>query len=823
MTIAAGGGGGLRFDHGTLRAAGFVLLLTLVFLMTSTAVAAAADGSTGGGEGLLAPLNVATGEGGRLESYQLQAEPGGSFDMLGQLQVLVMSGLFALARLLVGMCCWLIGLVFRFPLLALLTGPSQHLADAYQTHVVDALGLKGLTLAWGFVFGLVLFMRGRAATGFGQIAATLVIGAVAASALIRPDYLLGRDGPLDVTHQAAIEVASITTTSYFANRTSSNPCDVGSGPVRGTCGSAALQASAVARPVQDALTDALVVKPFMLLQYGRILDPDKDKAAYQAHLDWIKKSSEPSRQSDAGKKCDNLPGPAKEYCHSQRDPIASADFGKLGADLEKAGPSGKAAAAYAKKPSWDRAFGSLALLVACLVVAAMVVSMALVMLAAQGADAAAAGAGPVVWVLAMLPGPTRTLLWRWAGVLVTSALVTFATAIGLPLFGIAAGALLLDSGPNVMVERLLVLDALALPFLVMHKRIAGAATTAGRRVAVRMQYARLTGAGYRGAGLALGLAGGRNTLPFSLGRAVAEARGAARMGLAPIALAARGAHAALIGPKPGSRHPVAKVLEAVLAQAGGHGVRRAEGEMQVDKWTGEVLHDPATDRPLLAARLHDRASRLRGYRIAHRVGRTAYGATVGLPRTVHAARGKASEYTEDARTQLKVTANRIREDVARWQPVVDGTVKAGRAAGQGALATGRAVRDTAVSAAVYTAPTTGRAPGPRITVSRLDQHTAMPGTTSPAPTASQAVRRTVPVPVRVAGRTGRPATSRLAQTTNHPNATNRGNGNGENSGSTVSGAPASATDQGAGNAERLRAVMNRRRRNMRRGQDGGTQ
>ncbi|KPI14431.1 hypothetical protein OV450_8265 [Actinobacteria bacterium OV450] len=780
-----------RFDRGTLRAAGFVLLLTLVFLVTNTAVAAAADGSGGEGGGLLAPFNVVTAEDGQLEAYQLQADGGSSFNVVGQLQVLVMSGLFTLARLLVGMCCWLIAFVFRFPLLALLTTPAQHLADAYQTHVVDTLGLKGLTLAWGFVFGLVLLMRGKAATGFGQIAATLLIGALAASVFVRPDYLLGRDGPLDITHRAAIEIASITTSSYFGNKTSPDPCDLIAGPARGTCDnsvvppvqdapdrcdmiaglaqdvctSSGIQAGAVTRPIQDALTDALVVKPYMLLQYGRILDPHKDKDAYQVHRNWIKQNSQPPGP-DAAKKCDILPGPAKDYCHSKEaERAASADLGKLMAELEKAGPRGKAAAAYAKSPSWDRTFGALALLVACLVVAAMVVSMALVMLGAQGADAAAAGAGPVVWVLAMLPGPTRTLLWRWVGVLVTSALVTFATAVGLPLFGIAAGVLLSDSGPDVMAERLLLLDALALAFLVMHKRIAGGPPSLGRRVALRMQYARLSGTGYRGAGLALGLAGARSTGPFSMGRAVAEARGAVRTGFAPVALAMRGAHAALIGPKPGPRHPAAKLLEAVRAQAGAGGSRAADGEMQVDKWTGEVLHDPTTDHPLLSARLHSRASRLRGYRIAHRAGRTAYAATLGLPRTVHTAKGKASTFTEDARTQLLVSANRIREDAAGWKPVVDGTVKAGRAVGQGAVTAGRTVRDSAISAAVYTAPaTTGRTPAPLTTISRPD----------------------------------------------HPTTATR------------SPAPAPAADQASANAARLRAAMNRRRQSVRRDQKGGT-
>ncbi len=45
----------------------------------------------------------------------------------------------------------------------------------------------------------------------------------------------------------------------------------------------------MARPIQDSITNALIVKPYMLLQYGRILDPAKtaDRKAYAIHLKWV--------------------------------------------------------------------------------------------------------------------------------------------------------------------------------------------------------------------------------------------------------------------------------------------------------------------------------------------------------------------------------------------------------------------------------------------------------------------------------------------------------------------------------------------------------
>ncbi|MEU9148088.1 hypothetical protein [Streptomyces sp. NPDC048349] len=745
--------------------------------MTNTAVAAAADGSAPGG-GLLAPLDILTREGVPLSSYQLESnvkspstgEVVGSvvtgtspFDIPGETQRLILSGLFTLVRLLVGLCCWLIGFIFRFPLLTLLTDPSQNLADAYQRDVVDTLGLPALLLAWAFVFGLIAFVRGKVGQGLGEIALTLVIAGLAASAFVRPDYLLGRDGPLAQTHRAAVEVAAITTDSYFGTPANGGrPCDSAVGPAHEACVNEQADSKTVTTPIQNALTDALVVKPYMLIQYGRVLDPKKlDEApAYKAHLKWVQGNAKAPPAGDDG--CQLLDGEERKQCEAQQEKAENcglldpqtekrcrelvtndAGFPGLVKDLNGAGPVGKSAALYAQKPSWDRVWAVMALLVAVIVVALMIISMSVVMLGAQGADAATAAGGPVAWVWAMLPGPSRMLLWRWLGVFVVSALVAFVAAMVMPMFGIAVDALLADTGPEQMMERLLLVDALAVAFLVLHRRILSSASAFGQRMATRMRFSKIGGSHLRGdnsefgASLAmhgpatrLGMGGGLSAgpsavhgafgarlrslgsmaalsdgtgMPFSPGRLLGDAMAEGRRGIAPLALALRGAHAALIGPKPG-QHPAAAQLHAhANSHAGGD-------EPVVDTETGQVLHDPATDRPLLGNRIHARASRLRGYRIASRTARIAYGATLGLPRTLHNARSKASQYTQDARQQLSVTANHLREDGHAW-------AQGGRAVRDRVDHTGQVlatkwqvhdpagkVRDTAIAATIATAP-----------------------------------------------------------------------------------------------------------------------
>ncbi|MBO7937882.1 hypothetical protein JTP77_018440, partial [Streptomyces sp. S9] len=108
---------------------------------------------------------------------------------------------------------------------------------------------------------------------------------------------------------------------------------------------------------------------------------------------------------------------------------------------------------------------------------------------------------------------------------------------------------------------------------------------------------------------------------------------------------------------------------------GGSGPRRPSGPPDryrdedgrvVDRTTGRVLHDQNSDRTLLSTRAHNRLVRFRGYRILNRSGRTAYATTAGLPATVRRARSGGSRYAQDARQQVRVWGNTVREDGRAW-------------------------------------------------------------------------------------------------------------------------------------------------------------
>ncbi|GHC33221.1 hypothetical protein GCM10010348_70200 [Streptomyces anthocyanicus] len=786
-----------RPSPGTLRSAGFTVLLAVVFVMVNSQVVYAADSSETGD--LLAPLNIRSSEGVPINGYELNAEGGSIVAFKTQALAFALSGLFTLIRLLVGLAGWAIEVAFRFPLLKILARPAQEVADAYNEVVVDALGLRGLLLAWAFVFAAFMLVRGRVSRGLGEIFLTLLIAAFAASAFVRPDYLLAADGPLGQAQQVGAEVAqrSVNAYDWGGKIASKSPCDGMAGRQELKCteerGKGPVPAAEVARPIQDSVTNALIVKPYMLLQYGRILDPAKeaDRKAYAVHLRWISGGYKAgkTRDSEAGEDpCDRIKGPGKAYCERGEeggdrsgedldDSLPSSfgpgsellnealvpseeeqEFSAFLADLKKAGDVGEACAGYAEKPTWWRVGGALLLLIGALFICGMLLSSAIVLLGTQGMCAAAAVAGGVAFIAGILPGPARQSVWKWLSLWGIAVGAVVGICAFIPFFGIAVDATI-TNGPDLMVERILLIDVLAIAGAAGHRRLLTGIASFGRRMAMRMRYAKVggthlpgdtselgatlamhfptalggysAGGGLRaltgGGGGRFGMLGTRQRLlgalgslvdgagmPVDTGRLLSDATTEAGRGLAPLtAAAALGGAGARLGAKGGyglliGRHPdreqLAKWRKPTAAgdpgnggphagtpgapdrpggpgsgggapRPGGQGplrpggppdrYRNEDGEV-VDRRTGQVLHDQNSDHTLLSTRAHNRLVRFRGYRLLHRGGRTAYAASVGLPASVGKARSQGSRFSRDARQQVQVWGNTLREDGRAW-------------------------------------------------------------------------------------------------------------------------------------------------------------
>ncbi|MFC7308982.1 hypothetical protein ACFQVC_32845 [Streptomyces monticola] len=765
-----------RLDRSNVRTLGTLALLTLVFLVVNTSVAQAADSGSGD---FLSPLNVDTSEGAPVNGYALTADGGSIVAFTSQACAMALAGLFTLVQVLVGLACWALEFAFRFPLLKLLADPAQEASDAYENAIVDTLGVKGLMLTWAFVFGLILFVRGKPGKGLGEIALTLLIAAFAASAFVRPDYLLSTDGPLAKSQRAAAEVSQQTSDSYDWGGSAVLDDDARCAGMHGRALEQCLkkwdaqpvEAHAVAKPIQDATTNALIVKPYMLLQYGRTLDPHRaaDRKAYAVHLKWVSGGYSPGKNKDKGDDpCDLIDGPAKQYCENGKAgaggalpdltpgdalldtarPVVDEDdqqFAALLKDLEKSGEVGTACAAYAKKPTWWRVAGAALLLIAALLICAILLASTVVLLGTQAADAGAAAGGVIAFVWGMLPGPNRAAVWKWLALFAVSIAVMFGVSMFLPIFGMAIDAVLTD-GPDLAAERLLMLDVLAFMGLVFHRWMLAKITNFGRTMAIRMRFAKVggthlpgdtseigaalamhSGAGYGSFALGGGLRGligaggfGLGTRHRLFGHLAAMADGAgmpvdtqrmlgdgmaeAARGLAPLGLAAAGARLGLrgawglaVGKRPDDaklekwRKPTAggdtgtgapnspDVASPFAYRRGGPADRYRDSDGTIaNRNSGQLLHDQNTDPTLLSTRAHNHLVRLRGYRILHRTGRTAYNTTYGLPATVRSGARASSQYSQDARQQLRVWGNTVREDGRQWQPVGHGIAAGAR-------------------------------------------------------------------------------------------------------------------------------------------------
>ncbi|MGB9998437.1 hypothetical protein ACPMJQ_28250 [Streptomyces pseudogriseolus] len=537
-----------RPSPGTLRSAAITVLLAGVFVMVNSQVVYAAGSNSETGD-LLAPLNITSSEGVPINGYELSAEGGSIVAFKTQALAFALSGLFTLIRLLVGLAGWAVEVAFRFPLLKILTRPAQEVADTYNDVVVDQLGLKGLLLAWAFVFAGFMIVRGRVGRGLGEIFLTLLIAAFAASAFVRPDTLLAQDGPLGQSQQVAVEVArqSVNAYDWGGKLASKGPCDGMAGRQEIKClereGERPATPAEVARPLQDSVTNALIVKPYMLLQYGRILDPakDSDRKAYAVHLKWVTGGY---RTGDAEQEkhdpCEKIQGPGKRYCErgdgdngtegglpeftpggellDAAHPVLSEEdqqFTAFLADLKKAGDVGKACADYAQKPTWWRVGGAALLLVAALFICGTLLSSAIVLLGTQGVCAAAAAAGGVAFVAGMLPGPARQSVWKWLSLWGIAMLALVGICAFVPFFGIAVDATI-TNGPDLMVERILLIDVLAIAGAAGHRRLLTGITSFGRRMAMRMRYAKVGGTHLPGDTSELGAALAMNS-PAALG------------------------------------------------------------------------------------------------------------------------------------------------------------------------------------------------------------------------------------------------------------------------------------------------------------------
>ncbi|GAA2803156.1 hypothetical protein GCM10010441_29870 [Kitasatospora paracochleata] len=470
--------------------------MTFLFLLAGASAADAADGSERGG--ILAPLNVLSSEGVPLDNYDLKSENGGTTDIRSHVCNLLLGAGFALVRMAVGLMCWVCQWIWNFPIVSTLVETAQKLSSEFFQVTANDLSLYPLFLAAGTAFGCILIMRGRIGRGAGEMVITLLLSTLVLMPALTPRSVLGEQGPLVQTQQAAHEVGQLA-----AGVNGPDPgCTSDKDKKDPSC------------PMRMTLTRVLVVQPYQLLQYGIIPNPQSENAhereLAEVHRRWIHGEI---KGKDAGDGCVTWVPGSEQLCPK------STAWEELKKELQKHGDEGKAAYNFSVNSNWDRVGGTVLVLFATLLIAIVVLGMALVHLGTQFADVVAASLTAPALVWAMLPGGNRSALWKWLGIFMTSVVTEFAISIMLPLFALGADQILTNSKDTVMIQRLLILDGFALVLLVFHRRIFAAAGQVGERFASRMRYAKVGGSLFLGEnqGLALAMSQAMGTLSPSGG------------------------------------------------------------------------------------------------------------------------------------------------------------------------------------------------------------------------------------------------------------------------------------------------------------------
>ncbi|MFF3277205.1 hypothetical protein ACFYWU_40745 [Streptomyces chrestomyceticus] len=640
-----------------------------------------------GHDDLLDSFHITDEHGIPVSTFSVDADSGAWSDWDLKVEAWLTNVLFMAVKWLVAFACWLLTWALGFKLAPLLLKPALTVSDSLYTSVLVQTGMpalfltfSGITAAWHFFFG----QRSR---GWGELAASLVISALAATSLASPPQsLLGANGAVGKARDLGVAAAAIV---------------MGGQEPAGTAAGDTLKS--ITTPITDKLVDAFVVQPAQLLTYGQTFTGTCAARYTTSRIDKAFINQKVAEQSQAMKDLPSggdvlLPGiggKIEDFVRDKAGQWALDTFGPQPDEkFEKACVTGDAKAA--KKASADKLAGAAFMLLAALLVCALVIALAGGYLAAQVWLAYEAMLLRAALVAGTLPGPGRAWLWSRAASITRglSLLVVLVVALGVFVVAVTAVVTAKTSDmPGGIMVRFVLVDILCLGALAFRKRLIRASHQAATRVKARLGASKLGGAG---------APSGPGTGTGSLRHGALRRAGTAALMLG--AMAATGGTAGAAGAGLG-RAGSARALTGRLARGAGRLARSAEKTVRA------------------------------GGRAGLRLGTLSYQATHGLPvygpraarRTVMAAQAAQGRAT-DAAAQLK---ERLQQTYTTYEgPVRDWLDEYERGTGVRWLVNRHRVR-------------TGRPPIQPRTPSRLQNLFTTP---APAPAGRRAPRQAPPPP-----------------------------------------------------------------------------
>ncbi|MFE2270704.1 hypothetical protein ACFXB4_15855 [Streptomyces lavendulae] len=388
--------------------------------------------------GVLAVFNVTDERNLPISAYTVKSDTGGLTDWdLGIMNLLV-ELCFMAVKWVVAFCCWLIVWALGFGLAKLLLTPVLSVANSLHIQVIMQMGLPSLLLSVCALITVIRIFFGDRAKGWGDAALSILIAAVTATLLSSPPQLLlgEKDGAVAAARGLALEVADIILDAN-PGRKEKKPDEEDSASSR-----------ALSRPLTNALTDAFIVKPAMLLQYGRVFEGECAKKYSDTKITQLAYERALNQQYERLKKYNSYRAwidPTGAALTDWTLPLAKQwaqdHFGNPPMEqFEKDCVEGDVQAA--KRASMDKVGGAVFLLVAALIVTVLIAGLAGSFLVAQCRIAWDAVRAEPALVAGLMPGAGRGYLWDWAASVLHSLGQLLASIIGLAVLILIVQAVL---------------------------------------------------------------------------------------------------------------------------------------------------------------------------------------------------------------------------------------------------------------------------------------------------------------------------------------------------------------------------------------------
>ncbi|MEV6654791.1 hypothetical protein [Streptomyces sp. NPDC051219] len=390
--------------------------------------------------GVLGVFNVTDKNGLPISAYTVKSDTGGLLDWDLGIQNLLTELCFMVTKWLIAFCCWLIAWALSFGLAKLLLAPVLSVANSLHTRVIMEMGLPTLFLSVCAVICVARIFFGDKARGWGDAALSILLAALTTTLLASaPQTLLGEeDGAIAVTRGLALEVADVILDA--------NPAT----PQADTGVTTEATGNTLSRPLTDALTDAFIVKPAMLLQYGRVFEGECATEYSETKLAQLAYDRQISTYTAKMKEINGLadyidPTGITSTVRDWEVDVAARwavdHFGNPPMDAfeDKCVPGDADAA---KKASLDKLGGGFFLLIAALIVAVLISGLAGNFLVAQCRIAWDAIRGEPALVAGTIPGAGRAFLWDWAASVLRSLAQMLTSVIALAVFIVIVQAVL---------------------------------------------------------------------------------------------------------------------------------------------------------------------------------------------------------------------------------------------------------------------------------------------------------------------------------------------------------------------------------------------